>query len=295
MNMESYRLNQLLSMSPRAQLERTRRKIREAYHHWEGDVYVAFSGGRDSTVLLDLVREQFPKVPAVFCDTGLEYPEVRKFALSVDNLVTLKPKITFKEILSKYGYPVISKETAQKLYEIRTTKSDKLRHKRMHGDDNKNKSGKLSEKWKFLIDCPFKISHMCCDVMKKRPSKSFEKKEGVFPFVGTMVCDSQLRKQSYRKHTCNAFDLTRPRSAPLSLWSEDHIRLYVKDRGLKISDIYNMGENHTGCMFCAFSIHLEKSPNKFQRMKKIHPRLWAYCMDKLGMREVLKYINIPCE
>ena len=45
-------------------------------------VYVSFSGGKDSTVLLHLVREEFPDVPAVFIDTGLEYPEIREFVRS---------------------------------------------------------------------------------------------------------------------------------------------------------------------------------------------------------------------
>lgn len=46
-----------------------------------GGAYVSFSGGKDSTVLLDIARKIYPEIPAVFSNTGLEYPEIRKFAI----------------------------------------------------------------------------------------------------------------------------------------------------------------------------------------------------------------------
>ena len=57
----------------------TRQRIREWVNRFgEDGVYVSFSGGKDSTVLLHIVREMYPNIPAVFVDTGLEYPEIRK-------------------------------------------------------------------------------------------------------------------------------------------------------------------------------------------------------------------------
>ena len=55
------------------------------------------------------------------------------------------------------------------------------------------------------------------------------------------------------------------------------------------------GCTRTGCMFCMFGCHLEKEPNRFQRMKQTHPKQYAYCMEKLGLREVLDYIGVPYE
>lgn len=75
-------------------------------------VYVSFSGGKDSTVLLHLVRSVYPDVPGVFVDTGLEYPEIRDFVKSFDNIVWLRPKMNFKQVIEKYGYPFFSKETS---------------------------------------------------------------------------------------------------------------------------------------------------------------------------------------
>lgn len=84
-----------------------------------GGAYVSFSGGKDSTVLLHIARQIYPEIPAVFSNTGLEYPEIRKFAKSHDNVEVVQPKIAFNEVISKYGYPLIGKEVAEAIYYAR--------------------------------------------------------------------------------------------------------------------------------------------------------------------------------
>ena len=54
-------------------------------------IYISFSGGKDSTVLLDIARQVYPDIKAVYVDTGLEYPEVRNFVKSVNNVEWLHP------------------------------------------------------------------------------------------------------------------------------------------------------------------------------------------------------------
>lgn len=78
----------------------------------EDGVYVSFSGGKDSTVLLDLVRQDYPNVKAVFIDTGLEYPEIKDFVKTFDNVDIVRPKMSFRQVIEKYGYPFISKEVS---------------------------------------------------------------------------------------------------------------------------------------------------------------------------------------
>jgi len=269
-------------------LKQTQEKIQDWYHHWNGQVYISFSGGKDSTVLLDIVRKIYPNVPAVFIDTGLEYPEIREFVKSIDNVVWVKPKMNFSKVIEKYGYPVISKENSQKINEIRNTKSEYLLNKRLQGDNNGN--GKLPEKWKFLIEAPFKISNKCCDVLKKKPSILYETETGRKGFVGLMGEESALRSQSYKKYGCNAFGLKRPQSRPLMPWSELDIYQYIDEYNIDISEIYSMGYKRTGCMFCMFGSHL-KEDNRFSLMKKTHPKQYIYCMNKLGLDKVLHFIK----
>jgi len=105
-----------LSIKIRMTEERIRDWVRE---YGEDGVYVSFSGGKDSTVLLDIVRKLYPNVKAVFVDTGLEYPEIREFVRGFDNVDWLKPKMTFKQVIKKYGYPFISKEVSDCVYGAR--------------------------------------------------------------------------------------------------------------------------------------------------------------------------------
>ena len=88
----------------------TQTRILEWYLRFGGQVFVSFSGGKDSTVLLDIARRVYPDIPAVFVDTGLEYPELREFVKTKENVNWLRPRYPFPQIIEKYGYPVISKE-----------------------------------------------------------------------------------------------------------------------------------------------------------------------------------------
>ena len=77
-------------------IRKTEIRIREWYEHWGGNVYVSFSGGKDSTVLLDIVRRLYPDVPAVFSDTGLEYPEIKEFVKTFRHLHTFLASLSFR-------------------------------------------------------------------------------------------------------------------------------------------------------------------------------------------------------
>ena len=235
-------LQVLQGYSLAAKIAHTERKIKEWYDHWNGKVYVSFSGGKDSTVLLHIVRSMYPEVPAVFVDTGLEFPEIREFVKTIENVTWLKPKITFNKVIEKYGYPIISKKVAMGFSRIRNTKTPEVQIPlRLYGGINPSSKRKqaptIAKKWHYLLDAPFKISEYCCDVMKKSPIKSYNKRTGNKPYVGTMACESDIRIQAYHNHGCNAFAITNPTSSPLSAWLEKDIWSYLQKFEVRPGDV----------------------------------------------------------
>jgi len=289
------KLQQFQSLSLKAKITLSLSRIRAWHNYYNGNTYISFSGGKDSTVLLHLVHSLYPNTPVVFIDTGLEYPEVRDFALSKDPIV-LKPRYSFKQVLDKYGYPVISKDVSQKIHDIRNTKSSKLKNLRLYGDPPHHPyRGKLPNKWKFLLNSSFKISHKCCNIMKKNPAAKYEYNTNRRPYIGTMVQDSNVRELSYLRRGCNSFDTYRPISTPLAFWFDQDIWGYIKDHNLSYSSIYDKGYTNTGCMFCMFGVHREDSPNRFQRMKQLHPKLHDYCINRLNCKQVLNFIGVEYE
>jgi len=290
MTIQELRRRQVLPLSEKIGMSQC--VIEQWYDYWKGLVYISFSGGKDSTVLLDLVRKIFPEVPAVFIDTGLEYPEIKEHVRTFDNVTILRPKMSYRQVIKNYGYPIISKEQALYLFEYQTSNSEKLKSIRLEG--NKWGGGKISKKWLYLIDAPFKISNRCCDVMKKSPAKSYETKTHRHGYLGNLASESNMRTETYLRYGCNMYNRDRPLSSPLSFWMEQDIFDYINKYSIKLSDIYKT-ETRTGCMFCAFGVHLEPEPNKFQRMKLSHPKLHKYCMEELNMKQVLDYIGIKYE
>lgn len=307
MKHNDYDLKQMQSVPLKGKILMSQERIRQWYDHFDGNVYVSFSGGKDSTVLKHLVETTtgIGEVPSVFVNTGLEYPEVRMFATSQPNVTVLRPAMRFDEVIDKYGYPVVSKEQSAFIQEYRTTKSEKLKQIRLNG--NKWGRGKISKKWLPLIDAPFKVSDKCCDVMKKNPVKKYEKETGRYPIIGTMACESSQRESNWKMYGCNAFEKKRPTSQPLSFWTEQDVLEYLVTFDLQYASVYGdikqdengkwytTGVERTGCMFCMFGCHLEKEPNRFQRMKETHPKQYDYCMNQLGLREVLEYIGVDYE
>lgn len=288
----------------------TKARIREwVSHYGEDGVYVSFSGGKDSTVLLHLVREEYPNIEAVFVNTGLEYPEIQKFVKSFENVTILRPKMSFVDVIKKYGYPIVSKEVAECLQQGK---------KALHRHDGKysyrlnklfgtamDKQGRKSlfnqEKWRPLLYVDFEIGNGCCGVMKKSPVKTYEHHVQKVPIIATLSEESWLRKKVWLKSGCNAYDAKRPHSNPMSFWTEQDVLQYISKNNLPIASVYGeiipdsdisgqmsidnslvdlkcTGCQRTGCIFCGFGAHLEKGEERFERLKRTHPKQYEYCL-----------------
>ena len=410
-------LKRLQSLSLEEKVDITLGRIMQWYNYWKGNVYVSYSGGKDSTVLLHLVRSLYPDVPAVYVNTGLEYPEIQAMVREQENATILTPEMPFVQVLTKYGYPLISKEVSECIYYARRnvgktppenepnstvsvlqtmqtsrnrtgavprerdstadtvsasrknswegdpqqtrgthgTESGRreriqpqryrgggqheteshgnlpkplVRNKGVHyrrrqftgvaptgttgGERSSCLENSLSfsksifnkEKWLPLArDLPVRISHKCCDVMKKSPMKKYVRANKSKPIIGTMTEESRLRKQSWLRHGCNAFDGSNPSSQPMSFWTEQDVLAYIVSRNLDLAKVYGdivyvdkdgfeypavmdgsgcklktTGCQRTGCVYCPFGMHLEKGETRIQRLAKTHPKQYDFCM-----------------
>jgi 3'-phosphoadenosine 5'-phosphosulfate sulfotransferase (PAPS reductase)/FAD synthetase len=283
---------------------RTCARITEYHRKLNGKIYVAVSGGKDSTVLLDIVRQLSPDTPAVFCDTRLEYPELRQFVKTIPNTEWLHPKTTFREVIETHGYPVVSKELSRTVYYARRGSEWALLKM-----DGKFKDGDKAEryqrfvKYRYLLDAPFPVSAACCEEMKIKPFRHFETLTGLHPITGVMAEESFLRQSAWMKNGCNSFGGKRAKSSPLSFWTEQDILRYLLMTGIPYAPVYSeiikrngvlktAGCRRTGCFPCMYGIRSESEPNRYQRMKFTHPKLYDYCVKDLKCGGVLEYMGV---
>lgn len=283
----------------------TQTRIIEWYQRFEGKVAVSFSGGKDSTVLLDLARRCYPDIEAIYVNTGLDYPEVRKFAVNTPNVTVLRPIMKFDEVVHEYGWCFPSKDVADKIYHARKGAKwalNCLQGVNMDGSPNRWRQSHY-KKWIFLLEAPFKISANCCDIMKEIPLDKYQRDTGKKPLMGTMAIESERRRYGWLQTGCNNFDSKRPVSKPISFWTNQDILQYIRDYSIPIASVYGSivedskgrlsttGEQRTGCVFCPAGCHLNKV-NKFQRLAKTHPKMHDYVINKLGLKELLDYVGV---
>ena len=184
-------------------------------------------------------------------------------------------------------------------------------------------------RYKFFIDAPFAISSKCCNVMKKYPARKYAKETGRKPMTAQMASESRMRTQKWLQNGCNGFEMKSPISNPMAFWTEQDVLTYIYENKIPIASVYGKvvvessdseqiegqmnisdygifdkerpllkttGCNRTGCMFCAYGVHRETYPNRFERMKETHPKQYEYIMKPieeggLNYKEVIDWIN----
>ena len=140
--------------------------------------------------------------------------------------------------------------------------------------------------------------------MKKQPMHKYQASTKTAPYLGMLADESRLRKQQWKRTGCNAFEGSKPQSNPLSFWKEQDVLAYIVENNLQIASVYGnivsvgkdgfqypakssmgvcdnlmcTGCNRTGCIFCAFGLHLEKGETRFQRLARTHPRQYEYAL-----------------
>lgn len=242
-------------------------------------VYVSFSGGKDSTVLLNLCRKVYPDILAVFCNTGNEYPDIIRFVRQMQadgaNIQIIRPKMTPREVWAKYGFPLVGKDMARYIHDIRSNPDSKSSKLRLCKDTRFG----ISDKWRYLIDEPYNVHNICCHKLKEEPMRCFCKESGRYPIIGVMASESKRREVDYITNgNCNYFDCKQPKSQPLSIWLEQDIWDYIKRFNLPIADIYHKGAQRTGCMGCGFGAQFADD-TRFQVLLANYPKCYDMVMN----------------
>lgn len=317
---DKQRLLQRQSLPLISKLQMTKRRIRQWYEHYDGEVYVAFSGGRDSTVLLDIVWSMYPDVPAVHSNTGLELREIKDFVNQVakqgltsiiegkrvyrkGEVIRVVPKKNFKKVIEEDGFALIGKRQSKALRVMKQGSTPATANMYRLYDEGVNRNGvkaprwKLADKWRYLIDEDIKISEKCCDHLKKDPTKAYKKSTGKHEFTGMMAEEGGYREDIKQ---CNSF--SSGVSSPMLFWTTEDVKQYIRERRLRVSKAYLWLKNEdgelvepeqrTGCAFCMFGVHLEKGVNRFQKLYKRDKRMWDTAINKLGLSKPLDLIGV---
>lgn len=161
--------------------------IEALYNDTGGKCYVSFSGGKDSTVILALIKmcEEIytlppNAIPAVFCNTGIELGATVEFVRWVkDNyysnvqIIRPDPKKPFDWIIKNHGKPIKSKMKSEELHRWHAKGNEKSLGYLVDIDNKFNKT-KIANKDLHMIhpDFDITVSQKCCMYLKKSRLKN---------------------------------------------------------------------------------------------------------------------------
>lgn len=280
-------------------------------------------GGLDSITLLVFLRSIGIDAPAISVSI-LEDKSIQQVhrQLGVECVNPLKTKA---EVLSEFGYPVLSKEIAGKIALLQnpSEKNATVRHAIITGETGEygghrtDTRMKLSQKWleKFggadaegaalgYAAAPFKVSDRCCYYLKEKPCDNWAKEHNSVPYLGLMASEGGRRQKSLMQNGCNYFGESTIRSAPFAIFSRSDLLQLALDLHVPVPEIYGRivrdmngtlrttGAQRTGCSMCGFGIQLEKRPHRFDRLRQTNPKEWDFYMNRMGWGKVLDYIGV---
>ena len=247
--------------------------------HFNGQVYVSFSGGKDSVAMLSLVEVIIPKVKSVFVMTGCESPSVCRFIREQQqhhDIEIIRPQKTLKQVFAEYGFPIISKQVSHDIEAVRRNPYCESSRKMLWLGNPYH----IDERWMYLLNEPYQVSNRCCFWLKHQPAKAYERRTGRHPYIGLLASESRQRTLGYvQQGGCNFMKESgknRPRSLPIAIWKDEDVWAYIRDRHLSLPDIYDKGAERTGCMGCGFGVH--NQPDRFDLMRKLWPKWYDLIM-----------------
>jgi len=268
-------LNFLQSLPLKQKIRLTNFVIKEALDKHERPV-IAWSGGKDSTVLLFLSLRQKPDIDVVWINTGVEYPECVKFIRKISsewklNFHEAKPEMTFWQVVEKYGYPFFGKGNSRGYWFNRVN---------LWKRKGRNELARIIE--------VTRASTECCRILKERPaSKIYQKLNTDCILLGNIVSESHQRFLIWAKKGGYFYSSSEKRWKvwPLSIWTEGDVWKYHELYNIPYCSIYDKGHRRNGCWPCLMDIKFPD--NHLQSLRRSHPKLWRFLIRDKGLGEVI--------
>lgn len=256
--------------------------IIEEYMRTNGNIFISWSGGKDSTVLMHIAKRLFPDIKVVFSDTTNEMKEIKKYIKQFPSVITVKPRMSFKKVVQTQGFPLVSKEISQKANELKHSNGIRTKLLRYYGDKKGNSV--LPKKWRFLAEQQFDVTNKCCSILKKDPLQKWAKKNGnPKPLIALMSDESRLRQQLAlygNEDGKKVYPFLR------TGWTEKDIWDYAKKYNIRFAECYYdkiingvliKALDRSGCEYCNFGVHLDKN-DKFERSRALAPKKYENMM-----------------
>lgn len=260
-------------------------RIEELYYETDGKCYVSFSGGKDSTVLLALIKMceelyTIPEggIPAVFVNTGIEMGITVDFVKWVKdnyypNVITIRPEKSFDWVLKNKGKPIKSKLKAE--YLGRWHRGNRSRTVYQNLVEGKTNAGKratrlcMGDKDMHMLSDNFPImpSEKCCSYLKKKPVDAYARANAMKGFMtGARIAEGGAREMNElarhinaERKICTAISRGYIRKAPVIDWSDSDAEEFIKTHHVPLSDAYTKyGFGRTGCMACPFNRNVHR-------------------------------------
>jgi 3'-phosphoadenosine 5'-phosphosulfate sulfotransferase (PAPS reductase)/FAD synthetase len=286
-------LQEWQSLDLDAKIAWSRRRIERALDRLETPC-LAFSAGKDSTVLLHLLRQYRPGIITIYGNTRIEFPECVRFARWLEdewqlNFYEARPEVTFWWVVREYGWPLMGKT-----FGVGGVAHKSSREKFFAELEER---GELEGQYAIQAEVP--ISSACCTFLKERPSKHLQKDLGVDGvFLGILAGESRQRMFNFLRYGEWYYPKSQKvwKSHPLAIWTDEDIWEYIDRYDVPYASLYDMGyhdeetgewisHKRNGCMFCGMDI---KFPNNHLAiMRRTHPKIWDFVMRRKGLGRIL--------
>ena len=287
-------------------------RIEELYNETDGHCYVSFSGGKDSTVLLALIKmcsEIYTLPPegikAVYSNTGIELGVTVDFVLWCKrewypNIEIIRPEKSFDWVLKNKGKPMKSKIKAEYLHRWHTgRRAPAVRSLLLTGLSFQGKA-----MWQYRIgDMDMHLLHdnlgivpdaSCCTYMKKLPLKNYAKENGLSGYMtGLRQAEGGARWIAIKKREkpCTAIINGQIQKNPIVDWTDENVEEFIEKYKVPLSDAYTKyGFTRTGCMACPFARNVR---NDLEYMFFHEPNRYKASMHWLKDVYIAQNVRLP--